>query len=91
MLLSAVWVTAAATLAVPCLGGHCPAHAAPAEALSLGCTQGCSKGDFMRRRFNSVHVFQHKPHLSVGESGVAQTCSVPCLEGIRRSALAFPE
>lgn len=42
------------------------------------------------RRLNFVHVFQHEPRLSVGVSGVAQTCFVPCLEEIRGSALAFP-
>lgn len=71
-------------------GGTSPARGAPAG------TQGHARArdgpwESSMRRFNFVHVFQHKPRLSVGVSGVAQTCFVPCLEEIRRSALAFPE
>lgn len=87
------------TLAVPCPGwGTFPLHVEPQLwlcDLGMWCPTPLSPGDgpweSSMRRFNFVHVFQHKPYLSVGVSGVAQTCFVPCLEEIRRSALAFPE
>lgn len=78
-------------------GGHSPCTWSPSCDCDLGmwCPTPLSPGDgpweSSMRRFNFVHVFQHKPYLSVGVSGVAQTCFVPCLEEIRRSALAFPE
>lgn len=77
-------VVTAPSLAVPCLGGHSPALGAPAVPRD-------APWESSRRRFNSVHVFQHKPHPSVGVSGAAQTCFVSCLEGIKIFILVFPE
>lgn len=86
----------------PVGGGHSPCTWSPAVTLCLrdvvphapqprGAWARDGPWESSMRRFNFVHVFQHKPYLSVGVSSVAQTCFMPCLEEIRRSALAFPE